>query len=156
VQIKNISTKGGLTLAKQFLKIFTIWSIGALTYGTIEIISRGYTHISMGILGGICLISIDTLNRRFGSKLSIPFKMLISSAIITILEFGTGLIVNVWLNLNVWDYSEAPLNVCGQICLPFCFVWFFLSFLGIVLEIFIRKKIFCEDLPHYILLNKTV
>ena len=74
-------------MEKIFIKFFTIWAFGALTYGLIEIISRGYTHISMGILGGICFVFINEVNRFFEEKISIFFKMLISASIITTLEF---------------------------------------------------------------------
>ncbi|MBQ3003172.1 MAG: hypothetical protein IJD82_05525, partial [Clostridia bacterium] len=42
-------------------------------------------------------------------------------------EFVTGLIVNHWLHLSVWDYSDVPLNLLGQICLPFSLVWFVIT-----------------------------
>ena len=61
-KLKLLVNKEGIFMAKNFIKLFTIWSIGAITYGAIEIISRGNTHISMGILGGICLLSIDRIN----------------------------------------------------------------------------------------------
>ena len=38
---------------------------------------------------------------------------------VTSCEFITGIIVNKWLNLNVWDYSNVPFQLFGQICLPF-------------------------------------
>ena len=99
----------------KLLKIFTLWSIGALSYGLIEIISRGYSHISMGILGGICLLIIGEINRKFSLNFPLVFQMLISSIIITFLEYITGMIVNVYMGLNVWDYSRFPLNISGQI-----------------------------------------
>ena len=132
------------------------WAFGALTYGLIEIISRGYTHISMGVLGGICFVFINEVNRFFEERISIFFKMLISASIITTLEFGTGIIVNVWMELDVWDYSNAPLNVCGQICVPFFFVWFLLSFIGILLGNYVHLFIFREKIPQLFVLKKTV
>jgi len=144
-------------LSKLLLKIFTTWSIGALTYGAIEIISRGYTHISMGVLGGICLLSMGGINTSIRlEQLSLIKKMVLSAMIITTLEFATGLIVNIWLGLHIWDYSRIPFNFCGQICLPFFFIWFVLSFFGIVLEDFVRWKIFCEAKPQYRLTRKMV
>lgn len=50
--------------------------------------------------------------------------------IITVLEFILGIIFNVILKENVWDYSNMPLNVMGQICLPFSAIWFVLSALA--------------------------
>ena len=42
-------------------------------------------------------------------------------------EFLFGLLVNRVLHLHVWDYSALPLNIMGQICLPFSLIWFVLT-----------------------------
>lgn len=133
----------------KFLKILTIWATGAFSYGIIEIIARGYTHISMGVLGGICLVLIGMIDQKFGFQIPLLFQMFISSLIITVLEFATGMIVNVWLGIGVWDYSHIPMNFLGQVCLPFCIIWFFLSAVGIFLEDYIRVLIFKEPKPSY-------
>lgn len=130
------------------LKIFTTWSSGALLYGLIEIMSRGYSHISMGILGGLCLILIGKINHRLSENFPLVFRMLISAIIITTLEYITGMIVNVWLDLGVWDYSRCFLNISGQICLPFTVAWFLLSYVAIEVDNFIRWKIFNEEKPQ--------
>ena len=75
--------------------------------------------------------------------------MLLSSIAITDLEFITGIIVNLILHLNVWDYSNLPFNLLGQICLPFCIIWFFLSLIGIVLDDYLRYYFFNEEKPKY-------
>ena len=75
--------------------------------------------------------------------------MLIGSCIATVIEFISGLIINVWLGLDVWDYSNLPLNVMGQICLPFSIIWFFMSLLCIVLDDYLRYWFFGEEKPHY-------
>jgi hypothetical protein len=41
-------------------------------------------------------------------------------------EFVSGVVCNIWLKFGIWDYSTLPLNVLGQICLPFGIIWFFL------------------------------
>ena len=46
-------------------------------------------------------------------------QMLEGAAIVTVLELLVGLVVNRWLGWNVWDYSDMPLNLWGQVCLPF-------------------------------------
>lgn len=148
--------KGGIFLTKNILKIVTIWSSGAMIYGLIEIMFRGFTHITMGVLGGICLLLIDLINRQLGFHQHIILKMLLSAIIITSLEFITGMFLNVLLRLDIWDYSNIPLNLYGQICLPFFVAWFFLSLLAIKLIDFIRWKIFDEPKPQYFLSLKKV
>ena len=49
----------------KILKLLSTWSTGAFAYGLIEILFRGYTHISMGILGGICFLIIGHINQNF-------------------------------------------------------------------------------------------
>ena len=46
--------------------------------------------------------------------------------------------------MNIWSYSDMPLNIDGQICLPFTMIWFVLSVLGVITDNFIRHKIFNE------------
>jgi uncharacterized membrane protein len=81
--------------------------------------------------------------------MSLIKQMFIGACIITILEFITGCIVNLYFKWNVWDYSHLPLNLLGQICLPFSIIWFFLSGIAILLDDYIRYELFDEEKPHY-------
>lgn len=143
-------------MAYYFYKYIYLFLIGGLTYYNIEILWRGYSHISMIICGGLCFLSIGGLNQFFGSGLSLLQQMAISSIIITTLEFITGLIVNRWLKLNVWDYSDLPLNILGQVCLPYTIAWFFLSLGAIFLDDTLRHFIFQEPWPVYYILTKPI
>ncbi|MBW7571798.1 putative ABC transporter permease [Caproiciproducens faecalis] len=97
---------------------------GGTVYPALEIICRGRTDISMAAAGGLCLCLIDRVcNHRMKSS-PISAKCLIGSGIITTVEFATGLLVNVALKMNVWDYSALPMNIMGQICVPFSLLWF--------------------------------
>ena len=60
--------------------------------------------------------------------MNILLKSALASLFITALEFMIGLVVNLIMGLNIWDYSKVPLNLLGQICLPFSGVWMGLSF----------------------------
>jgi uncharacterized membrane protein len=131
------------------LKYTLLFLIGGFSYGGIEILFRGYSHISMLVAGGICFILIGLLNEGYSRKLSQVSQMAISAVIITLVEFVTGLIVNVWLKLNVWDYSKQPYNVMGQICLLYSNIWFFMSLFGILLDDYLRYFLLGEEKPHY-------
>ena len=50
----------------------------------------------------------------------------IGAFVITAIEFAVGIFDNIIMDWNVWDYSDMPLNVLGQICLPFSVLWFLL------------------------------
>ena len=132
-----------------FLKYILLLLVGGFAYGGIEIIFRGYSHISMMIAGGICFILIGLLNEIRSRKIGFLKQMLISAFIITAVELLTGLIVNVWLGLKVWDYSERPFNFMGQICILYTIIWFFLSPIAIILDDYLRYYILGEEKPHY-------
>lgn len=112
--------------------------VGGFAYGGIEILTRGYSHISMFIAGGLCFVFIGLLNEFLGEKLSFLSLMVLSALIITAVEFITGVIVNLWMGLGVWDYSYLPYNLKGQICLLFTNLWFLLSAPALLLDDFFR------------------
>ncbi|MDD4124205.1 MAG: hypothetical protein PHW77_00555 [Eubacteriales bacterium] len=95
----------------------------------LELIYRKRSHISMFIDGGICFYIIDLLCNRFkkAKQMSLYTRGLLGSAVITGIEFITGIIVNKKLKLKIWDYSKLPLNLSGQICLGYSLLWYILS-----------------------------
>ena len=135
---------------KQFykiLEILTIFIFGALCYGLMEVLSRGFTHISMGVLGGISFVVIHILNdERIKGKISLFPVLIISGLFITSIEFLAGEYLNRILGLNIWNYKDMWLNVDEQICLPYTILWSILSLLGIYADNLLRNKIFKEDI----------
>lgn len=137
-------------LLMKILEYIIIMVIGGLIYCEIEILYRGYTHWSMGIVGGVALLTVGMLNeltclRRVGI---IP-QMIMGGILITVIEFISGCIINLWLGWNVWDYSEVPFNILGQICIPFTFAWMLLAGLAIFIDDLIRHELFHEQKVHY-------
>lgn len=102
-----------------------IFAFGAVGYGVVEVLFRGYTHWTMMLTGGACFLTLYYLNQAF-EKTPILMKAMIGAIIITIYEFSVGLIVNLWYGWRVWDYSHMPFNFYGQICPLFTVLWFFL------------------------------
>lgn len=138
---------------KNFLKFLgkyiILFVIGGIVYNLIEILWRGYSHWTMFILGGVCFICLGLINEFIPWNMPLCIQMLIGSIIITTLEYITGCIVNIQLGMNVWDYSELPFNLNGQICLLFSVLWYFISVIGIILDDIIRWKLFNEEKPTY-------
>ena len=58
---------------------------------------------------------------------------------------GTVTIVNIILGWNVWDYSNLPGNLLGQICPQFTVLWFFLSAVAVYLDDWIRYLLWGEN-----------
>lgn len=130
-------------------KSVILWLIGGCIYVLLEILWRGYSHWSMFVLGGICFVTIGLINEVISWNMPLILQMLIGCGIITILEFITGCIVNIWLGWNVWDYSSLPFNLLGQISLWSSILWYFLSLIAIVLDDYLRYWLFNEEKPHY-------
>lgn len=55
------------------------------------------------------------------------FLMLIGCIVITAIELGSGMLLNVVLKLDLWDYSKYPINFKGQIELFHSIGWFMLT-----------------------------
>lgn len=133
----------------KILKYLFLFLVGGFSYYFLEILFRGRSHYSMIICGGVCFILTGMLNQIIGFKMALISQMVISSLIITMVEFITGVIFNIWLNMNVWDYSDVPYNLFGQICLPYTILWMFVSLLCIFVDDLIRYKMFGEEKATY-------
>ena len=134
---------------KTILKLIILFIIGGTIYVSLELLFRGRSHISMFILGGLCFVTVGGINNYISWEMPLILQMLIGAVIITTLEFITGYIVNIKLGLNVWDYSNQPFNIMGQICLSFSFLWTLISLIAIVLDDYLRYWIFKEKKPKY-------
>lgn len=136
----------------QTLKLAILALIGGTAYVLIELAWRGHSHISMFALGALCFVLLGGINEFIPWELGMVWQMLIGAAVVTALEFVVGVIVNIWLGLGVWDYSNLPLNFMGQICLPFSLAWVALAGVAIVVDDYLRYWLFGEEKPHYTLI----
>ena len=138
------------TLKNYLFKESFLFIVGGIVYYLIEILARGYSHWSMFLLGGLCFIIIGLLNEFYEWETPFHYQCLIGAVIITVLEFLTGLLVNLQLGWDIWDYSDEPFNFMGQICLSHSFYWIFLSGFAIIVDDTIRHVVFKEEKPRYI------
>ena len=142
-----------------------LFFVGGGIYYILEVLWRGKSHWTMFVLGGICFVIIGLLNEyKFQWKDSLFDQALIGALVITTFEFISGCVINLWLKWNIWDYSNLPFNLFGQICLYFFLLWIPLSAIGVVLDDWIRYLTYCilqwifptiqmkeRERPHYIL-----
>lgn len=117
-----------------------MFGIGAFGYGLIEILWRGFTHPSMLTAGGICFLGFAKIGEKM-KKTNLFLKAIAGSSFITFVELIFGIIFNLILKKNVWDYSRIPLNFKGQICFLYSFFWAILSLLFIPLATFANKRL---------------
>ena len=94
----------------------------------------------MFLAGGIGFLLLGRLTK---DRLPPWAEVLIGAGIITMIELAAGLLFN--REYTVWDYRDAPLNLWGQICLPFTLLWMSVS--GFAMWVYtkieppLRKKI---------------
>ena len=121
------------------MKIIALFLIYGSIYYSLEVLYRGYSHVSMFILSGVLGVAIGLIN-EITPKINIWLETLIGTIIATIGEGVTGIIVNNILHLNVWDYSNLPFTFFyGQCNLIFCLIWFILTYIVIKLDDYLRS-----------------
>lgn len=113
----------------QMIEFAAVFFSGAALYGTIELLSRGWTHWSMLLAGGLCASIMYLAANK--SRLRLWQQWVLSAAVITTVEFLWGVFFNLMLGWQIWDYSARSYNLMGQICPAYSFLWLSLSVPGI-------------------------
>lgn len=134
------------------LRPLVMIGVGGLIYVLIELAFRGRSHWTMFVVGGLCFWLIGLINEIIPWEMPLWKQCIIGAVIVTTVEFLSGCIINLWLGWNIWDYSDMPFNLFGQICLPFSIAWVGLSAVAIVIDDYLRYWIYGEEKPHYKLL----
>ena len=76
----------------------------------------GWTSLWMGLIGGMCGVIIGSLNDRPRYyNLKMWQQVIMGGSLIIAVELLTGLFFNMYLPLNLWDYSYSGFNFLGQI-----------------------------------------
>lgn len=121
---------------------------GSIYYG-IEIVYRGYSHVAMFFVGGLCLISIGLINERIDWNMVFWKQLLLGDVCVLLLEFVFGVIFNIICKMNIWDYSNLPFNLLGQICLLFAVLWIPIIAIAIFVDDWVKYLLFNGRKPAY-------
>lgn len=140
---------------KLYLKLLFLFFVGGVSYMLLELIWRQRTHWSMGFLGGLCFVELGLINEILPWDAPLIKQGILGSILVTANELFCGLLVNRLLHWDVWDYSHMWGNFMGQICILFSFLWIFVSVLAIILDDYIRYKVFGEEQPRYKIYHYT-
>lgn len=125
-----------MTKLKKDTVFFTVGGVG---YGTLEMLWRGRTHWSMLVAGGICFILFSRIAEKFRTR-PLLYKAALCALGVTAVELLFGVIFNILLEENVWDYSKMPLNFLGQICLLYSVLWGVLGLLFLPLAEALNRR----------------
>ena len=137
-----------LTLKKLSEYLF-LWALGGTLYYSFEMIFRGFSHWSMFVLGGICFVFFAQQGMWTGWRAPLWKQVSWCVIFVTACEFITGIIVNKIMHWNVWDYTDQPFQIMGQICLPFVIIFSGLCALGILFSGWLLYFLYREEAPEF-------
>lgn len=146
---QTISKNSGGFFMKKISKFLFLWSVGGCIYYNFELIFRGFSHWTMFGLGGICFLFIYIQGYLLKWSDSLVIQVLRCVIFVTAMEFISGIVLNKWLDLGIWDYGRMPFQLYGQICLPFVIIFSGLCAIGIILSGYIGYWFYGEEKPHY-------
>lgn len=125
------------------------WLCGGMLYGLLEIVWRGYTHWTMMLLAAMLCIPLDLANECFPWEFSLWTQAISGGLAITAGELLAGLVLNIWLELDIWDYSKLWGNFLGQICPLYAGLWCLLAGPVIVAFDWLDYWLCGGEKPHY-------
>ena len=132
-----------------------LWSWTGVVYFFMEVAwktvkghpeSISWTMLALAI---VLAIPLERCGAELPWKCSLPVQAVLCGTAIMIAEFFAGVVLNLILEMDVWDYSALPFNLMGQICPQFWLLWCFLSAPAIVLLDWIRYIVEGGEKPHY-------
>lgn len=134
---------------KKVSEYLFLWCMGGCIYYSFEMLFRGFSHWSMFILGGLCLMFCFWQGQILNWTAPLWLQVLRCVIFVTACEFITGIIVNKWMGWGVWDYSDQPFQLFGQICLPFAVIFSGLCVVGIFLSAYMMSWLYGEQKPDF-------
>ena len=132
-----------------------LWFWGGTVYFMLEVVYKTATghpeRISWTMLVVAILLTVPV--ERCGAQLPwacpLWLQAVACAALVTAAELVAGLILNVWLELGVWDYSQLPGNLWGQICPQVAAVWWVICLVFIPVFDWMRWAVEGGERPHY-------
>lgn len=79
-------------------------------------------------LFGLILMPVANPLKRWGIPL--PVRAFVYMLMIFFVEYASGCIFHFGMGIWVWDYSDLPYNLHGQIAAAFIPTWYFLGLVG--------------------------
>ena len=139
--------KHSSSMAELLCEEVFMFLIGGLLYYGFQLYANGSTNMSMALIGGLSFITIVVLNETvLRWDMLYQTQCFICCIILTAMEFISGYILNVKLNMDIWDYSGKMFNFMGQICLKGSVNWFLISGIAIGIDDLLMYYVFDHKL----------
>ena len=138
-----------ILIVKRLSEYLFLWALGGTLYYSFEMMFRGFSHWSMFLLGGICLVFFAQQGMWTGWTAPLWKQVGWCVIFVTACEFITGILVNKVMHWNVWDYTDQPFQIMGQICLPFTIIFSGLCAVGILLCGYLLHFLYGEKMPGF-------
>lgn len=132
-----------------------MWTWGGTVYFLMEVaykIVMGRPEAiswTMLVLAMVLCVPIEVCGAELPWKVPLWAQALLCAVIVTATEFFCGILLNIVLDLGIWDYSNLPGNVLGQICPQFFVLWFVLCLVFIPVFDWIRYIVVGGERPRY-------
>ena len=132
-----------------------MWTWGGAAYFLLEVAyktARGEPEQiswTMLVLAAILCIPIERAGAEMPWDVPLWMQAAGCAVLVTATELIAGLILNVWLGLGVWDYSDLWGNLWGQICPQFAAIWWGLCLVFIPVFDWMRYAVAGGERPRY-------
>lgn len=132
-----------------------LWFFGGTLYFLLEVAYKSLTghpeRISwtMLLLAIILTIPIERCGEELPWSCPLWVQSTACTMLVTAAELVAGLILNVWLGLCIWDYSNLPFNFLGQICPQYMVVWWALCLMFVPAFDWLRWAVLGGEKPQY-------
>jgi len=136
---------------KTIFKYICLFLVFGIIYFLIECLWKGtISDYRMFLMAGCLGVLIGLINNLFSFDTSFILQCLVGALMATLCEAIFGYQWNIIDGLKIWNYNSLPCSFVGnQINLFFSIAWMGLSGVCIMLDDYIRYKLFDEEKPYY-------
>lgn len=144
-----------MSRAGKWVLSMLLWTWGGTVYFLLEVVYKTISgrpeaiSWTMLVLAVILCVPVERCGAELPWDCPLWLQALCCAALVTAVELAAGVGLNLWLGLKIWDYSQMPGNLWGQICPQFAFLWWGLCFLFIPVFDWLRYAVAGGDRPTY-------
>lgn len=144
-----------MSRAGKWVLSMLLWTWGGTMYFLLEVayktISGRPEAISwtMLVLAVVLCVPVERCGAELPWDCPLWLQALCCAALVTAAELAAGVVLNLWLGLGVWDYSQMPGNLWGQICPQFALPWWGLCLIFIPVFDWLRCAVAGGEIPTY-------